>query len=63
METNRHHKIVFIGFVSTVVVALASSMAAMKYPDYSNYVEWGVLIYAGLLVVAAFFVIRKKKTA
>jgi hypothetical protein len=63
METNRHHKIVYIAGAITLVVILASTIAAGKYPDYSDYVVWGVLIYAALLFVAAFFVIRKKTAA
>lgn len=57
------HKIVYIAFVTTLVVTFASTALAIKYDDYIDYIVWGVFIYAALLIVSAFFLIGKKNAA
>lgn len=61
MEKEKQRKIVYILGASFLAVILTSSAIAMKYDDYVTYVAWGVIIYAALLVVAAFFMIRKER--
>jgi hypothetical protein len=63
MKTDPQNKIGYIGFVLTMVVTSASTIVATKYPDYFEYAEWGLYIYVALLLVAGFFLIRKKNAA
>jgi len=61
MEKAKQWKIIYIQFASFLVVILASTAIAMKYDDYIDYVVWGGTIYAVLLVVVSFFIMRKDK--
>jgi hypothetical protein len=61
MEKEKQWKIISIQFVSFLVVIFVSTALAMKYDDYIDYIAWGVIIYAALLVVAAFFMIKKER--
>ena len=61
MEKAKQWKIIYIQFVSTLVVIFASTALAMEYDDYIDYVVWGGIIYAVLLVAVTFFIMRKHK--
>jgi predicted lysophospholipase L1 biosynthesis ABC-type transport system permease subunit len=59
MEKAKQWKIIYIQFASTLVVIFASTALAMKYDDYIAYIVWGGTIYAVLLIVVSFLIMRK----
>lgn len=61
MEKAKQWKIIYIQFASCLVVIFASTALAMKYDDYIDYIAWGVIIYAALLVLATFFMMKKER--
>ena len=59
MQKAKQWKTVLMIYASFLVVIFASTAIAMKYDDYIDYVVWGGTIYAVLLVVVSFLIMRK----
>lgn len=62
MKVDPRKKLVYkVGALSLVAI-YASSLAAWKYPEYTDYVSAGLVVFVVLLGAVAVFMIRTKAT-
>ena len=61
MKTDQQQKLVYLLFAPVLVVIMASSLIAGKYPEYTYYVLAGLGVFVVLLGALAFFMIRNKE--
>lgn len=62
MKTDQQQKLVYRLFAPVLVVIIASSLVAGKYPQHINYVLAGLGVFVVLLTAVAIFMIRNKAT-
>ena len=62
MKKEQQQKLIYTLFVPFLVVIIASSMIAAKYPEHINYVEMGLGVVIVLFLAVMIFMLKSDPT-